>query len=384
MPQKQDYYETLGLRRGATEDEIRKAYRRLARKFHPDLNPGDKAAEERFKHLSEAHEVLGDAKKKAVYDQHGFYSENMQGGPPGSHPGPGQPHMDFSGFDFTDMFGAPKDEQAGQPNSRFGDLFGQFFGRAQQRRSEPQRGSDLEYALNVDFWRAVKGTQARLTIQRHETCGACRGSGAAGSNNIVCPQCNGSGNVTQQAGAMKFNLTCPKCEGSGRLRNVCTACHGEGRTTAGDQVEVKLPAGVKPGDRLRVAHKGNAGTLGGPPGDLYITVNVEPHPFFEREGEDLHIKVPVTVWEAALGTKLEVPTVEGKALLKIPQGTQNEQKFRLRDKGIYNQRKDKRGDLIVEIAVQAPLARDERSREILRELAQLHPEDPRSDMWSKI
>lgn len=383
MPPKQDYYETLGLRRGASEDDVRKAYKRLVRKHHPDVNPGDKVAEERFKQLQEAYDVLSDAKKRAIYDQYGFYSDNMAGAA-GGRPGQGQPHMDFGGFDFSDVFSAPRQEEAAGGGSRFGDIFGQFFGRAQQQRREPQRGSDLEYALKVDFWRAVKGTQARLTIQRHEACGNCRGTGSAGTNNIVCPQCNGGGTITQQAGAMRFNLSCPKCDGSGRLRNVCPVCQGEGRTTASEAVEVRLPAGVKSGDRLRVAHKGNAGTMGAPPGDLFITVNVEDHAFFVREGDDLHIIVPVTVWEAALGTKIEVPTLDGRALLKIPQGTQNQQRFRLRDKGIFNQRKDKHGDLIVEVSVTAPRAQDERSREILRELAQLHPEDPREEMWSKV
>lgn len=383
MPPKKDYYDILGLRQGASEDDIRKAYRRLARKYHPDLNPGDKTAEDKFKQLSEAYDVLSDAKKKGVYDQFGYYSENMAGAGAGPGAPGGQPHMNFGGFDFNDMFGAPQQEQAG---SRFGDLLGQFFKRQQHGAAgrQPERGSDLEYALNVDFWRAVKGTQARLTIQRHETCGNCRGTGSSGSGVIVCPQCNGAGTVVQQAGAMRFNLSCPKCEGSGRLKNACQPCQGEGRITTSEQVDARIPAGVKPGDRLRIPHKGNAGTLGGPPGDLYVTVNVEPHSYFLRDGDDLHITVPVTVWEAALGTKLEVPTVDGRSVLKIPQGTQNQQKFRLREKGIYNQRKETRGDLIVEVAVQAPKAQDERSREILRELAQLHPEDPRAEIWSKV
>ncbi|MBM3738661.1 MAG: molecular chaperone DnaJ [Acidobacteria bacterium] len=385
MPANNEYYETLGLRRGADEKDVRNAYRRLARKYHPDLNPGDKAAEEKFKQLQQAYDVLSDPKKRAMYDQFGFYSENMASAGPGGGAKPGQPHMDFSGFDFGDVYGAPQhdDQQGGGFGSRFSDLFGQFF-RKQGGGTQPERGSDLEYALKVDFSRAVKGTQARITIQRHEACSTCRGSGSSGGGHIVCPECNGAGTVSQQAGAMRFNLSCPRCEGAGRLRNACSACQGEGRTTASDQVEVRIPAGVKSGDRLRVPHKGNAGTMGAPPGDLYITVNVEPHAFFSREGDDLHIVVPVTVWEAALGTKIEVPTIDGRALLKIPQGTQNGQKLRLREKGIYNQRKETRGDLIVEVSVQAPKAQDERSREILRELAQLHPDDPRQEMWSRV
>jgi molecular chaperone DnaJ len=183
---------------------------------------------------------------------------------------------------------------------------------------------------------------------------------------------------------MRFNMQCPRCEGTGWTRNPCPSCGGEGRVASTDSVEVRLPAGIHSGDRLRVAGKGNAGQMGGVAGDLYITVRVQPHEFFQREGDEIHITVPVTVWEAALGTKIEVPTIDGKALLKIPQGTQNAQKFRLREKGVYNQRKDKRGDQIVEVLVQAPKAQDERSRAILRELAQLHPEDPRAEMWARV
>jgi molecular chaperone DnaJ len=297
--------------------------------------------------------------------------------------------MDFGGFDFDDLFtqggGAQGSADAG---SRFGDIFGQFFGRgagAQSRRpARPEKGADLEYALNVDFWRAIKGTTARLTIQRQEMCATCGGSGTADGNRIVCPECNGTGNVTQQAGAMRFNLSCPKCGGSGQLRNACPACNGEGRLVTTESVEVRLPPGVQSGDRLRVAGKGNAGTMGAPSGDLYITVRVEDHPFFRREGDDIHITVPITVWEAGLGTKIEVPTLDGRSVLKIPQGTQNQQKFRLRDKGVANTRRNTRGDQIVEVEVQAPRAQDERTREILRELAQLHPEDPRAAIWEKV
>jgi molecular chaperone DnaJ len=400
---KHDYYQTLGVARGASDEEIRKSYRRLARKYHPDLNPGDKSAEEQFKRVQEAYDVLSEPKKRQMYDQFGFYSDQgFPGGAGGAHQAQNGPEFHFGGFDFSDLFGgaggaagarsgggfrtnAGAAAEQGNFSSKFGDLFGQFFGRAQRQQThEPEPGTDLEYALDVDFWRAVKGTQVRINIRRQDTCGTCQGTGSSGGNNIVCPNCNGSGNVTQQAGSMKFNLTCPRCEGSGRIRNVCPTCHGDGRVSSTETVEVRTPAGVNTGDRLRVAGKGNAGVMGGPPGDLYITVRVEPHEFFRREGEDLAITVPVTVWEAALGTKIEVPTIEGRALLKIPQGTQNGQKFRLREKGIYNARKKRHGDLIVEVVVQAPKANDERTRSLLRELSQLHREDPRAEMWSKV
>jgi molecular chaperone DnaJ len=391
MKPKRDYYEVLGVKKGATDDELRKAHRRLARKHHPDLNPGDKAAEDRFKELQEAYDVLGDEKKRQMYDQVGFYSDQGMPGPGGANPQqPGG--FGFEGFDFNDMFSGQRppryEEQArggGGTGGGFGDIFSQFFGGQRNAQpKQPERGTDLEYALNVDFWRAVKGTTARLNINRQEECGTCHGAGNSGGNNILCPNCNGSGTVVQQAGSMRFNLSCPKCEGTGRLRNACPTCHGEGRLSRAESVEVRIPPGVASGDRLRVPSKGNAGTGGAPAGDLNITVKVEPHAFFHRDGDSVQISVPLTVWEAALGTKIEVPTIEGRALLKIPQGTQNGQKFRLREKGIFNSRKNTRGDEIVEVHVVAPKAQDERTREILRELAQLHEEDPRAEMWTQV
>jgi molecular chaperone DnaJ len=376
-----DYYETLGVKRNASAEEIRKAYRRLARKYHPDLNPGDKAAEEHFKAVQEAYDVLSDPKKRKMYDQFGFYSDKAYPGDTGAYQAPRGAGFDFRGFDFSDFMGGGRTETGG-----FADLLNQFFGRGAKRQPQqaPERGADLEYALNIDFWQAIRGTQVRLKINRHETCGACGGSGTAGGTRTVCPECNGSGTVSQMAGAMRFSLTCPRCDGRGFLRNTCPVCHGDGRTVQPEEVEVRIPPGVASGSRLRVAGKGNAGVMGGPPGDLYITVRVEPHPFFERDGDDIKIKVPITVWEASLGAKIEVPTIDGRALLKIPQGTQNGQKFRLREKGVYNSRKGIRGDQIVEVEVLAPSPRDERVRSLLRELAELHTEDPRAEIWTKV
>ncbi len=392
MASQQDYYASLGVARGASEDEIRKAYRKLARKHHPDVNPGDKSAEERFRKVQEAYDILSDPKKKQMYDQYGFYSDS--GFPPGAGPGAGagRPHnMDFGGFDFSDFTNARGAGGAGAGagaglGGGFRDLFSQFFkgGEGQHESREAEKGTDLEYGLNIDFWQSIKGTQVRLNINRQDACAHCRGTGSGSGQSSVCPECNGTGNVTQMAGAMRFNLTCQRCGGAGRLKNACPACHGEGRIAHAETVEVRIPAGTRTGSRLRVAGKGNAGTAGAPAGDLYITLRVEPHPFFERESDDIHIKVPVTVWEAALGTKIEVPTIDGRALLKIPQGTQNGQKFRLREKGVYNARKDQRGDQIVEVALAAPPANDERTREILRELGKLHPDDPRAEIWAKV
>lgn len=385
---KEDYYAVLGVSRDAKDDEIRKTYRRLARKYHPDLNPGDKAAEERFKNVQEAYDVLSDAKKRKVYDQYGFYSDNIPPGGPGGGPSPGAgaygPNMGFGGFDFTEFSNQPGAGAGG--TGAFRDIFSQFFGgrRADRSASGPERGSDLEYGLNIDFWESIKGTQVRLQIARQESCETCGGSGSMGGATTVCPECNGTGNVTQMAGAMKFSLTCPRCDGKGRLRNVCPTCHGDGRLSHSETVEVRIPAGAQSGSRLRVAGKGNAGRAGGAAGDLYITVRVEPHSFFQREGDDIQIRVPITVSEAGLGAKIEVPTIDGRALLKVPQGTQNGQKFRLREKGVLNTRLNKRGDEIVEVVIRAPKVQDERTKELLRELSQVNQEDPRKEMWSQV
>jgi molecular chaperone DnaJ len=385
---KQDHYETLGVKRGASDEDIRKAYRRLARKYHPDLNPGDKSAEERFKSVQEAYDILSDSKKRQMYDQYGFYSDSgMPGGAGGPFEGGG--NFDFGGFDFSQFAnrgGTAGPQEGAGGFGGFRDIFSQFFGRTGQAEpaSAPTRGTDLEYALNIDFWQAIKGTQVRLNISRQDACSACGGSGTTGGNAPVCPECNGTGSVSQMAGAMKFNLTCPRCQGKGRLRNVCPTCLGEGRVPRPETVDVRIPQGVQTGARLRVPGKGNAGNQGAPSGDLYITVRVDPHPFFEREGDNIQIKVPVTVAEAGLGSKIEVPTIDGRALLKIPQGTENGQKFRLREKGVFNARRNMRGDQIVEVVLKAPNVQNERTRELLRELSEVDQGDPRAEIWTKV
>jgi len=398
---KKDYYETLGVGRAADADEIRKAYRKLARKFHPDLNPGDKAAEERFKKVQEAYDILSDENKKKIYDQYGFYSDNIP--PNGGAPGAGTTGgPNFEGFDFAEFLrrqqqqpsqrggpvpGFDDEERSGGGAGGFRDIFSQFFGRggsSGRQAVQPERGADLEYGLNVDFWQSIRGTQVKLSISRQETCEACHGTGSSGNSVAVCPECDGSGTVTQMAGAMKFNLTCNRCGGSGRLKNACPNCRGEGRISRPDSVEVRIPQGVASGSRLRVAGKGNAGTNGGAAGDLYITIRVEEHPFFKRDGDNIVIEIPLTISEAGLGAKIEVPTIDGRALLKIPQGTQSGQKFRLREKGVFNGRKNSRGDEIVEVFLKAPDVHDEKTRELLRELAQIQTEDVRSDIWSKV
>jgi molecular chaperone DnaJ len=391
---KHDYYETLGVPKNASEDDIKKAFKKLARKYHPDLNPGDKAAEERFKRVQEAYEVLSDDEKRKTYDQYGFYSPNI---PPngGGFPGGGTGGFNYGGFDFNEYIrqqqtagGGGRTRPSGEESGsrfNFGSIFENLFrnggGHAEP---EPERGADLEYGLNVDFWQAIRGTQVKLTIERRETCDTCHGTGSAGNQAAVCPECDGTGNVTQMAGAMKFNVTCPRCGGSGRLKNACPTCRGEGTVGKPEVVEVRIPQGVTSGSRLRVAGKGNAGVAGGPSGDLYIIIRVEEHPFFKRQGDNIEVQVPLTVSEAGLGAKIEVPTIDGRALLKIPQGTQNGQKFRLREKGVFNARKNTRGDEIVEVVLHAPDVHNERTRELLRELAQVQTEDPRRAIWDKV
>src|SRR5277367_2952809 len=275
--QQQDYYQTLGVAREADTEEIRKAYRKLARKHHPDLNPGDKASEDRFKKVQEAYDVLSDPKKKQMYDQVGFYSEN---GMPAGGAGPGHgardqgPHMGFGGFDFSDAFtrgagsgAGPRGgaNSGGATSGNFQDILHNWFGRQQGEEGStvPQKGSDLEYGLNIDFWQAIKGTQVRLNISRQESCAQCGGTGARSGANTMCQECSGTGKVNQVAGAMRFNLSCPRCEGTGRLTNRCGNCAGDGRVSTTESVEVRIPAGAQQGSRLRVGGKGNAGTMGG-------------------------------------------------------------------------------------------------------------------------
>jgi molecular chaperone DnaJ len=391
---KNDYYQTLGIGRSADSDEIRKAYRKLARKYHPDLNPGDKAAEDRFKKVQEAYDILSDENKRKIYDQYGFYSDHIP--PNGGGPGAGGPGggPNFGGFDFNEFLrqqaagggGANPGTGAGDAGGSFGfrNIFDQFFRGSKQAAPQPERGADLEYGLHVDFWQAIKGTQVKLNISRQEVCETCHGNGSAGNQVAVCPECDGTGTVTQMAGAMKFNLQCQRCGGSGRLKNACPTCRGEGRISRPDTVEVRIPAGVGSGTRLRVPNKGNAGANGGPAGDLYITIRVEDHPFFKRNGDNIEIQIPLSVSEAGLGAKIEVPTIDGRAILKIPQGTQSGQKFKMREKGVFNARKNTRGDEIVEVVLQCPDVHNERTRELLRELAQVQTQDVRSEIWNKV
>jgi molecular chaperone DnaJ len=406
---KKDYYEILGVKKSASAEEIRKAFKKLARKYHPDVNPGDKAAEEKFKALSEANEVLSDPKKRKIYDQVGFYSDNIDpataeayaragqsggAGFPGGFPGGGNSagpqgvHFDFGGFDFSDMMdNAARGQKSSGGGGSFRDIFSGIFGGGRGGAAEevgPEPGSDLEYQVNVPFWTAIRGGVMRLNISRQDVCSTCHGQGAIESPG-KCPECGGSGQITQTGGRMKFNVLCPRCHGTGKNLSTCPTCHGNGTVANSEPLEVRIKAGTRDGQRIRLPGKGNAGAHGGAAGDLYAIIRTENHPIFRRDADDIYLTVPVNATEAALGSKIEVPTIDGRALLKIPPGTQSGQKLRLREKGVPSAtREGVRGDEIVEITVTVPMPRDERTKELLRELAKLNPEDPRAELWSKV
>src|SRR5580658_5412264 len=400
---KKDYYEILGVKKSASADDIRKAFRKLARKYHPDVNPGDKSAEEKFKTLSEANDVLSDPKKRKIYDQVGFYSDNIdpataeayargggEGGFAGGGAGPGGGQgvpFDFSGFDFSDLGDSAGRGRRTGGSGGFRDIFSGIFGGsrgATPAETGPEPGTDLEYQVNVPFWTAIRGGVMRLNITRQDICPTCHGQGYIETPG-KCPECNGTGQVTQTGGRMKFNVPCPGCQGTGKNISTCPVCHGEGTVSRTEPIEVRIKAGTRDGQRIRLAGKGNAGSHGGPAGDLYAIIRIEPHPVFRRDGDDIYLTVPVSATEAALGAKIEVPTIDGRALLKIPPGTQSGQKLRLREKGVPSATKEGvRGDEIVEITVTVTMPRDERTKELLRELAKLNPEDPRAELWSKV
>jgi molecular chaperone DnaJ len=394
-----DYYGTLGVKKTATAEEIRKAFRKAARRYHPDVNPGDKRAEEKFKEISEANDVLSDEKKRKIYDQVGFYSDQIDPATAEAYARQGGGHgapVDFGGFDFSGFqsgpgqrpgfHGGPQTGAGSQSWGSFKDIFSGMFSGAQQpqRPRGPQPGSDLEYQATVDFWTAIRGGQARLDVHRQETCPTCHGHASAGGP-TQCPECNGTGQVTQMGGRMKFNIPCPGCNGTGRTSNDCATCHGEGVVGKTESVEFRIKAGTRDGQRIRLQGKGNAGLNGGAAGDLFLIVRTGTHPVFSRVADDIHLTVPVTVPEASLGAKVDVPTIDGRAQLKIPPGTQSGQKLRMRERGVENaQHAGQRGDQIVTVEVVVPALADERSREIMRELAKLNSQDPRAALFEKL
>ena len=349
---KRDYYEVLGVAKNASEEEIKKAYRKLAMKYHPDRNQNDtsKDAEDKFKECKEAYEMLSDAPKRAAYDQHGHagVDPNMRGGP-GTE--------GFGGF--AEAFG-----------DNFGDMFNQGGrGRAQGGR-QAYRGSDLSYAMEVTLEEAARGKDAQIRIPSWEACDTCHGSGAkVGTSAKTCTTCQGSGAVQMRQGFFSVQQTCPHCRGTGKIiPEPCTSCLGQGKIKKQKTLEIKIPAGIDDGMRIRSTGNGEPGTNGGPPGDLYIEIRLKKHDIFERDGDDLHCQVPVSFITAALGGEIEVPTLAGKAAIDIPEGTQAGKQFRLRGKGIKGVRASYPGDLYCHIAVETPVKLTEHQRKLLREL----------------
>ncbi len=366
-----DFYQILGVNKNTSIADIKKAYRKLARKYHPDLNPGDKASEQRFKEINEAHETLKDPDKKKQYDLYG--SLGARGGPGGS----GRQSGNFEGFDFSNP-----------GNSSFGDIFETIFGNAAGQRASagrrgpsPEPGEDLNYSINLNFMDAANGIETPIQISHRQTCTTCRGKGVDSSSaQTTCPVCHGQGRVQKQTGFMKFGSVCPHCGGSGILPgNPCRACGGEGRTEKIARMRVKIPAGVDNESKVRIPGKGNAGRNGGPDGDLIITIHVSPHKIFRRNGLDLEMSLPVTYAEAALGGKVEIPTLNGSSLFKIPPGTLSGQKLRLKGKGIINAKTRSEGDLYVEIKIVPPSTKDLKVRELLKEIEKIAPYNPRED-----
>jgi molecular chaperone DnaJ len=358
---KRDYYEVLGVSRDASEEEIKKAYRKLALKYHPDKNPGDKASEEKFKELGEAYEVLNEPQKKAAYDQYGHaaFDPRTRGFSPGS--GAGGFHDPFEIF--REVFG-------GAGGGIFEDLFG---GGESRDPNAAQRGSDLRYDMEISFIEAALGCEKEIALTKKETCEACQGSGAErGSGSRTCQTCGGQGQVVRSGGFIRIAQTCPRCGGAGRvIEKPCRTCHGEGLRERASRIKLKIPAGVDTAARLRSSNNGEAGQRGGPSGDLYVVLHVKPHDLFQREGDDLLCEVPISFVQAALGADVEVPTLGGKAQIKIPAGTQPGTIFRLKGKGIKNLQGYGFGDLHVRVTVEVPNHLNAAQRDKLLEFAEL-------------
>jgi len=362
---KQDYYETLGVARNASEADIKKAYRRLAMKYHPDRNPDDKAAEEQFKSAKEAYEILSDPQKRAAYDQFGHAGVSAGAGGAGAG--------GFRGASFSDIFD---------------DVFGDIFGGARGARSNVFRGADLRYDLDLNLEDAVHGTSVKIKVPTLVECNSCHGSGAkAGSSPTTCPTCGGQGQVRMQQGFFSIQQTCPRCRGAGSIiTDPCGTCHGKGRVQEQKTLSVKVPAGVDTGDRIRLSGEGEAGENGGPPGDLYVQVRVRSHPIFKREGADLYCEMPISFVTAALGGELDVPTLEGRVKLKVPAETQSGKLFRLRSKGVTSLHDGSRGDLLCRVSVETPVNLSDTQKNLLRDFdATLqHGENthsPRTHSW---
>ncbi len=384
---KKDYYKVLAVAKDAKPADIKKAYRRLARKYHPDVNPGDNSAEERFKEIQEAYDILSDEKKRKVFDKFGYYADNLDPNSPfGGGAAPGAGGFDFSGFSWDAQ---SPGSSSSEGSSSFKDIFSDLFGsgaaearaQAEAPRPIPKKGRDIEIPLALSFEESVTGLTTNLTVNNSEQCSRCHGAGDMGGPLVVCSTCSGSGQVQRSGGRLQFSQPCNDCEGTGRRRQPCSLCKGSGVTPKKDVVKVRIPAGVDTGSRIRVPKKGHGGRLGAAPGDLYIITNVGNHKYFRRKGNNIYVTVPITVAEAALGAKIEVPTVEGKTKLRIPPGTQSGQRIRLREKGVPSLRnKDVRGDQFVEVKITLPKVISEETKELLRQWEKVNSENPRKIM----
>ncbi len=364
---KRDYYEVLGLNRDADDESIKKAYRKLAMKHHPDRNPEDKSSEEKFKEAKEAYEVLSDAQKRANYERFGHAGVN-----PSAAAGAGG----FAGAGF------------GSFTEAFGDIFGDIFGQQRGARSSVYRGADLRYNLEIALEQAARGYEAKIRIPTFEACDTCHGSGAKpGTQPKTCTTCNGHGQVRLQQGFFSIQQTCPKCHGTGKIiADPCQPCHGAGRVKKQKTLSVKIPAGVDEGDRIRLAGEGEPGVNGGPPGDLYVQIQVKPHPVFQRDGDDLHCEMPISISVAALGGEIDIPTLDSAAKLRVPHETQSGKIFRLRGKGIRGVRSHAHGDLLCHVVVETPVNLTERQKELLREIETISSgnterHNPRAKSW---
>lgn len=361
---KRDYYDILGVPRTASFDEIKKAYRKLALRYHPDRNPGDKDAEERFKEAAEAYEVLQDPEKRKIYDLHGH--EGVAG-------------MGFRGFTSQeDIFSA------------FNDLFGELFGFSAGYRSHgsgfgPEQGADLRYDLTISFEEAAKGTDKEIEIIRAESCGECRGTGLnPGSQPVTCHLCGGRGQVIRTEGFFRIATTCPNCKGRGSIiTNPCRACGGQGKVRKNQRVKVRIPAGADTGSRLRLRGEGEAGLRGGQRGDLYIVLHVEPHEFLERHGNDIYCRIQINMVQAALGDEIDILTLDGRQRFKIPAGVQPGETFRLKGLGVPDLRGFGRGDQIIEVSIKIPEKLSERQKELLREFASLEKEKDEGGIFKR-
>lgn len=357
---KRDYYEVLGVDRGAGEEEIKKAYRKLAVKYHPDKNPGDKSAEEKFKELSEAYEALSDPQRRAAYDQYGHAAFD-----PRARAGGG-----FRGGGFHDPFEIFREVFGGAGG---GSIFDELFGGDRSDPSGPQRGSDLRYDMEISFEEAVQGCEKEVPVTKPDTCETCRGSGAEpGSSTKTCSTCGGRGQVVSSRGIFSIAQTCPRCEGAGRVvEKPCRACRGAGRRERTSKIKIRVPPGVESGSRLRSVGNGEGGVRGGPPGNLYVVLHVKPHEIFQRDGDDLICEVPIHFVQAALGADIQVPTLTGKASIKVPPGTQTGTVFRLKGRGIPNVQGYGVGDLHVRVHVEVPAHLNAAQRAKLQEFAGL-------------